>query len=141
MTDDTGDEVPLIFRYDGDEPPWVPVRLDVVGFDQIVLASLRPDLPKTVIAEQWAEALNLSRGSAMLAQLVTRTDAEAENWGPCDMVFPEVSPELDDAITDDGVGGLLLGWDFLKQVTLTYLGPLAIIAFTQAVEGGEAPDA
>lgn len=136
MNDEAEDDDPLIFRYGAGsgEPPFVPVRLDVVGSVQIVLAHVRPELPVSSIAAQWANALDLSHGAAVLAQLVTRNDEQAEGWGPCEMLTPAVDDELDAAITFEGLGGFLLGRDFLRFVWVTFIGPAGLIAFTHRAD-------
>jgi hypothetical protein len=133
---------PLTFRFNPERTELcvVPVRLDVVGDAQIVLGYVRPDLPKSRIAGQWAAALEFSPGSGMLAQLVTRPDDRAEEWGPCEMVWPEVDDALDDEITDEGLGGFLLGWDLLQKVVITFVGPEGFLAFTLPITPeGETP--
>lgn len=58
MSEEFGEEQPLVLRYEGDEGlPLLWVHLDVAGGTQIVPAILRADLPITVIAAQWADAL------------------------------------------------------------------------------------
>ena len=41
MNDAPGDDEPLLFRYVAGEPPYVPLRLDVIGFSQIVVTPSR----------------------------------------------------------------------------------------------------
>jgi hypothetical protein len=100
MNDEFEDEEqPLLIRYEGpDTTPLAWVHLDVAGGTQIVPAILRPDLPVTVIASQWAEALGLSQGAGVLAQIATGGDDSAEKWGPCERITPKVSEDLNDAI-------------------------------------------
>ena len=137
MSNGFEDDQPLVLRYGGPTGtlPLVPAHLDVVGTTQIVPAILRPDLTVTVLAAQWAEALGLSRGAAVLVQLATRNDDQAEFWGPCEMITPEVDDALDAEVTEDAVGGLLLGQDFLQSVIVTLLGPARLIVLLKPVDG------
>ncbi len=136
MNDDFEQEdQPLLVRYEGrGTTPLAWVHLDVAGGTQIVPAILRPDLPVTVIASQWAEALGLSEGAAVLAQIATGGDDSAEQWGPCEYITPNVSKDLDDEIGDDAVGGLLLGQDFLQEIIVTLLGPARLMILLTPTE-------
>lgn len=136
MNDDFEQEdQPLLVRYEGPgTTPLAWVHLDVAGGTQIVPAILRPDLPITVIALQWAEALGLSHGAAVLAQIVTGGDDSAEKWGPCEYITPNVSKDLDDEIGDDAVGGLLIGQDFLQAIIVTLLGPARLMILLTPTE-------
>lgn len=129
MNRDAGDDQPLLYRYGGPAGtlPVVSVHLDVVQSTQIVPGILRPDLATSVIAAQWAAALNLSEGAGVLVQLATRGDDMAELRGPCELITPAVDDALDDAITEDAVGGLLLGQDFLQSVIVSLLGPARLV--------------
>jgi hypothetical protein len=131
-----GDEQPLLYRYGGPAGtlPVVSVHLTVVDSTQIVPGILRPDLPTTIIAAQWAAALNLSRGGGVLVQLATRGDDQAELRGPCELTTPEVDDALDEAITDDAIGGLLLGQDFLQSVVVSLLGPARLVVILSPPE-------
>jgi hypothetical protein len=136
MNDEFEDEEqPLLIRYEGpDTTPLAWIHLDVAGGTQIVPAILRPDLPVTVIASQWAEALGLSQGAGVLAQIATRGDDSGEKWGPCERITPKVSEDLNDAIGDDAVGGLLLGQDFLQAIIVTLLGPARLMVLLKPTE-------
>lgn len=135
MNDSPQDEQPLLIRYDsGATPLVVQTQLDVVDSTQIVPAILRPDLPVSVIAAQWALALGLSEGAAVLAQIATANDADAELWGPCELLTPQISPALDKELGDDFVGGLLLGQDFLKSLIVTLLGPASLIVLLRPTD-------
>jgi hypothetical protein len=136
MTDEFEEEErPLVLRYEGPEKtPLVWVHLDVAGGTQIVPAIVRPDLPITVIASQWAEGLGLSRGAAVLAQIATGGDDTAEQWGPCEYITPEVSEALDGEIREDAVGGLLLGQDFLQAIIVNLLGPARLMVLLTPTE-------
>jgi hypothetical protein len=70
----------------------------------------------------------------MLAQVATRSDAAAELWGPCERITPEVSEALDAEITDDAVGGLHLGQDFLQAIIVTLLGPAKLMVLLRPTE-------
>lgn len=126
---DGGDdeEEPLILRWTDGPSLHVPAHLDVAGMDQIVEGSIRPDLERTVISKQWASALELSPGADALVQLVTEHGEAGIAWGPCKRVTPTISPELDERITDRGVGGFLLGNDFLDGIWITTVSGLAIL--------------
>jgi hypothetical protein len=45
------------------------------------------------------------------------------------MLTPEVDDALDEAITPEGLGGLLLGHDFLRFFLLTFIGPAGLVVF------------
>lgn len=129
------DEQPLLVRYDsGATPLVVQIQLDFVGSTQIVPAILRPDLPVSVIAAQWAASLGLSEGAAVLVQIATSNDAQAELWGPCELLTPQVSHTLDQEVGEDFVGGLLLGQDFLKSLIVTLLGPASLIVLLRPTD-------
>jgi len=135
VSEEGGEEQPLILRYGGDGSVLlVSAHLDVAGGTQIVPAILRPDLAVTVLARQWAEALGLSRGAGVLVQIATRDDDAAELWGPCERITPEVSDDLDEEVSSDAVGGLLLGQDFLQSVIVTLLGPARLIVLLRPTE-------
>lgn len=128
--DEGGDDLePLVIRMGGPSgtTPVAFVHLDIVGTTQIVRAILRPDLPTSVIAAQWAAALELSAGAGVMAQLATRDDEGAELWGPAELITPEVDNALDDQIDDDGTGGFLVGHDLLEDLWITYVGPVRIV--------------
>src|SRR5688500_14151098 len=74
-----------------------------------------------------ATALKLSHGAGVLVQLATRGDDLADLRGPCELITPEVDDALDGAITDDAIGGLLLGQDFLQSVVVSLLGPARLV--------------
>lgn len=132
MDDDSETEPPLLLRFSGEggTVPAAPVHLDCVGSTQIVPGILRPDVPITHMASQWADALDLSTGAAVLAQLATRDDELAAHWGPCEMITPVIDPEM--SVGRDLLGGLLLGQDFLESVWVTYIGPAGLIAITRS---------
>lgn len=134
MNGEPEDEEPLVFRYGGDsgEPAYVPLRLTVVGNEQIVLAEIHPELPVSRIAAQWASALDLSHGASVVAHLVSGAGDDAEEWGPGEMLTPEVDAELDYEITDEGSGGFLLGRDFLRLLWVVFLGPVGVVVFMRS---------
>jgi hypothetical protein len=135
MSDEFGEGQPLVLRYEGEEGlPLLWVHLDVAGGTQIIPAILRADLPITVIAAQWADALGLSRGAGVLAQIATQGDDAAELWGPCERITPVVSDALDQEIGDNAVGGLLLGQDFLQAIILTLLGPARLMVLLRPAD-------
>lgn len=135
MNEEFEEEQPLVLRYeDAGTAPVVWVHLDVAGGTQIVPATIRPDLAVTTIASQWAEALGLSRGGGVLAQIATRADEAAELWGPCERITPEVSQALDSDIGEDAVGGLLLGQDFLQAIIVTLLGPSRLMVLLRPTD-------
>lgn len=132
MSDPFSDGNTLVFRMNEDGSlPSIPVRLDLSGHFQIIPAELRLDVRRSQIASQWAEALGLSAGAAALAQVATRLDDSAEQWGPCEYLTPEVSPALDSEIDDQtAVGGFWLGQDFLRSIVVTVLGPVQLVALS-----------
>jgi hypothetical protein len=129
--EDEDEAEPLVLRRT-DGLPIVPLNLDVVGSTQIVPALLRPDLNVSRIAPIWASGLELSHGAAVLAQLATRYDDAAALWGPCQMITPVIDPALDEALAEEGVGGVMLGNDLLQHVWLTLVGPAGLIVVMTA---------
>jgi hypothetical protein len=119
----------LVLRMQGPgrATPVALVSLEVAGNSQIVTAILRPDEPVSTISSRWAVALGLSSGGAAIAQLVAR---EEERWGPAERITPMVEEALDERIDEEGLGGFLLGHDFLQSVWLTYLGPAGLVVIT-----------
>jgi hypothetical protein len=119
----------LVLRMQGPSrtTPVALVSLEVAGNSQIVTAILRPDLPVSTISSRWAAGLGLSSGGAAIAQLVAR---EEEHWGPAERITPQVKEALDAWIDDEGLGGFLLGHDFLQSVWLTYLSPAGLVVIT-----------
>lgn len=111
--------------------PLALVRLEVAGNTQNLTGVLRPDLPTTRIASQWSSALGLSAGGGAIAQILA---GEEESWGPAELITPTVEDALNAQIDADGAGGLLLGYDLLHKVWVTYIGAqkLVILAYTVA---------
>jgi hypothetical protein len=138
MNEAFNDGLSLIFRFDEElKVPMAPVHLDVSGGTQIVPAIIRPDLLTTVVAQQWADALGLSRGAAALAQIATKYDDSADLWGPCERLTPLVELKLDSEIDERrATGGFLLGQDFLQTIAVTLLGPAQLLVLSHEPTSG-----
>jgi hypothetical protein len=124
------DDAHLTLRTGGPEgtTPYALARVEAAGMTQVLLAVLRPDIGRTRIASHWAQALGLSPEGSAFARLMVD---EHEPWGPAEMITPAVDETLDDDITDDGAGGLLLGNDFLHTIWVMFMGELRLVVLTK----------
>ena len=127
MSDDEPDV--LVFKYvptGSGGKPMVPLRL-TASHQAVVGAALAPSLPRTVISPMWAEAIGLSPGGTVVAQLQTRMALNSDRWGPQDILVPLFATELDETIEPyseaEGIDwrerdACLLGHDFLRNLTI-----------------------
>ena len=143
---DEFDSPPVVVFRLTDGLPVVPVRITVVDNELVIPAILRPDLPVSRIAPQWAEAVEMSNGAAMLACVFSGYDEAARGWGPSQML----TPDFDDSLSDrpiggflfgqDTVGGFLLGQDFLENVMLMFVGPARLFILGKPPEAEGSAD-
>lgn len=94
------DDGVLVFSYEalsGGGKPVIPLRLATTYYATVVLATLAPSLPRTVISPLWAEAIGLSPGGTVVAQVQTRPALNSEPWGPDVILQPVLLSELDQA--------------------------------------------
>ena len=120
---------PLLFTYENTPSggkPMIPLRLTCTH-EVVVGASIAPSLPTTVISPLWAQAIGLSPGGTVVAQVQTRVALNAEAWGPQRILRPLHADELDDATAlyaeaDDidwrSRDACPVGHDFLSNLTV-----------------------
>ncbi len=120
---------PLLFTYARTESggrPVIPLRL-ISSHQVVVGASVAPSLPTTVISPLWADAIGLSPGGTVVAQVQTRIALNADSWGPQVVLKPLLASELDEASADYAEAedvdwrsrdACLVGHDFLRNLTV-----------------------
>jgi hypothetical protein len=115
------------------------------GKEAKLQATPTPHLPRSVIAQDVAQAIELSPGAPLAAQLVQPDQVHnaAMNghgdpgalWGPSIQIVPDVDPGLDqpedweDHDDRDSVlsEAMTLGHDFLGQMRITFDGPATMV--------------
>ena len=131
----------LVFRYaplGGGGKPVVPIRVSTSVRSVLLVATIAPSLPRTVISPVWAAAIDFSPGGTAVVQVVRDFDLAAEAWGPEIIVRPQLGPELDEAWLmseeEDGeadwreLDACLLGHDYLRNVSAVLIGQRGLVA-------------
>lgn len=133
---------PLLFDYApvaGGGKPVVPLRLMAGRWKSLVVATIAPGLPRTILSPVQAAAIDLSAGATVVAQILHAFDVNSPPWGPQEIIVPVIAEELDEPGWRGLSGGLdeeddeadagwrqrdacLLGHDFLRNITVFLIG-------------------